>query len=137
MLASLALALASSADPKPLADTQAARQLADGAMKRAAAGDVAGAFDLLKPYWPLPEPEISQLVLQSVQQRSALAARYGKPVGYEYISWTAVGDSLVRFVYIEKFTNHPLVWQFFFYKPKDLWQVDSVSWSDQIQRLFY
>jgi len=133
----VSVAAVSSADTKPLPDTQAARELSENAMKRVADGDVAGAFDVLKPYWSLPEHEVSQLVVQSIQQRSALQSRYGEPVGYEYIAWDAVGDSLVRFTYIEKFSNHPLVWQFYFYKPRDAWQVNSVSWSDQIKLLFH
>lgn len=132
----LACAAVSTAEPKPLADTQAARELAERAMKRVEEGDVAGAFEILKPHWALPEHEISQLVIQSIQQRSMIQSRYGDSLGYEYLSWTAVGDSLVQFTYLEKFSNHPLVWQFSFYKPKEGWLVNSVAWSDQVQGLF-
>jgi len=40
-------------------------------------------------------------------------------------------------LFIEKFSNHPLVWQFYFYKPNDTWQVNSVAWSDQVRGLFH
>ena len=132
----IALAAAAHADTKAISDTQAAKELAESAMKKFVAGDMAGGFDLLKPYWHLPDTEISQLVLQSIQQRSALQSRYGASLGYEYIAWTAVGDSLVRFVYLEKNENHPYTWQFYFYKAKDVWLVDGVGYNDRVQELF-
>jgi hypothetical protein len=71
-----------------------------------------------------------------VQQRSAAQSRYGSSIGYEHITWTAVGDSLVRFVYLEKCANHPLVWPFYFYKTTDTWRVNSIAWGDRPQELF-
>lgn len=58
---------------------------------------------------------------------------YGKPFAVELVSSEDLAPSLKRYVYITKHAYHPLVWEMFFYKPKDAWLPDQIMVVDQYQ----
>lgn len=94
-------------------------------------------YDVFVPYWPLPESEITALVYQTESQWGAVQARFGDNAGYEFIETQRVGKSLIRHIYLQKFMNHSLRWQFTFYKPDDKWRVNSLTFDDKIGELFH
>jgi len=128
--------VAPDADGAASAGVREARALADAAMERVAARDLGGAFGLLARRWPLSEAEIRGLVAQSQRQRATLEQRFGEPLGVAYLGHDVVDDTFVRFTYLEKFAHHALVWELYFYRPRDVWLVNGVVWNDEIQRLF-
>ncbi|UXY17264.1 hypothetical protein N8I74_09720 [Chitiniphilus purpureus] len=93
-------------------------------------------YDSLKPYWPLPAVEVDNMANQTSVQWPLVRQRFGLSIGTEFVSQVEGGPSLARLVYLQKFQRHALRWVFTFYKPKDRWVINSVSFDDQIQLLF-
>jgi len=94
------------------------------------------AFDIVKPYWPLPESEMSMLQMQTVTQLNTIAPRFGKITGYKFISEENVDDFVLKFVYAQKHQKHIVIWTLVFYKPEDTWIVNAVLFNDNIYQLF-
>ena len=63
-------------------------------------------------------------------------ARFGKPLGYELVATERIGNSFVRYVYLQKFENHALRWVFGYYKPKDSWLTNAFKFDDQLDQLY-
>ena len=118
---------------KTPADT---RQLAEFAMQLIAGDKVDAAFERLKPYWPLPANEVDSVVLKTIAARNTVSDRFGKTTGYALVREEKIADFLIRYTYAEKREKHILRWIFYFYRPADVWIVNSVTWDDNIQGLF-
>lgn len=99
-------------------------------------GDHAAAFAALKPYIRIPESELEALRLGTLSQRDMLAARLGKPVGYECFPIELRGQYLARITCIERTEKHALPWRFFFYRTPDGWTLNSFIWNDNLPSLF-
>ena len=128
------LVLSSSATPlKSEADT---KKLADNFMQLVGKGSYSEAFNLMKPEWPLPVAEIDNLEYKTESQLKMAAERFGKLVGYEYIQSNRIGESYVRYVYIQKFTKHATRWMVVFYRPLDEWKINLIVWDDKPHTLF-
>jgi hypothetical protein len=59
----------------------------------------------------------------------------GKVLGFDLISEEQFGTSLVRLVYLLKAERHLTTWEFYFYKPKAVWFVAEVNFSDKFYLL--
>ncbi len=105
-------------------------------MAQVAKSDLTSAFALMKPYVVIPDSEFQGLALQTKSQRDQFGVRYGKSVGYEFISEKKAGQSILRLVYVEKTSKHALPWMFVFYNTQSGWVLNSFWWNDQIQNLF-
>ena len=135
-LATLLLALGlGTAQAATLADEAAIRSFADGVMAKVGKGNQTGAFAAMKPYTIIPSSEFDAMVLQSKAQRDQFGARYGKPVGYEFISLKRTGQSLLKLTYIEKTEHHALPWLFYFYRGPKGWVLNSFLWHDRMPDL--
>lgn len=99
-------------------------------------GEYTAAFNYASLYWPLPKPEIDALAYQTQNQLSMIAGRYGKITGTELIKTNKLGESWVRYTYLQKFENHSIAWNLVFYKPEDTWKVNAIIFNDQIHLLF-
>lgn len=93
-------------------------------------------YDVFVPYWPLPQSEITGLVKVTESQWGTVQARFGANAGYEFIETQRVGKSLIKHIYLQKFMNHSIRWQFTFYKPREKWRVNSIKYDDSIGELF-
>jgi hypothetical protein len=60
---------------------------------------------------------------------------YGKPVGVEFIRQQDYGQSLIRLVYILKFKQAPLMWEFYYYKPAKEWKLVNIKFNDDVYLL--
>ena len=114
-------------------DTKA---LADQFMALIGKGSYHDAFELLKPNWPLPAAEIDNLAYQTDSQLKMVAERFGKLIGTEFIQSNRIGKSYVRYIYIQKFSNHATRWMIVFYRPTDEWKINVVVWDDKTHDLF-
>ena len=94
------------------------------------------AFESMKPYWPLPAAEIETVASQTSLQWPVVRQRFGPSVGTEFVKQLDGGPSFARFIYLQKFQNHAIRWVFTFYKPKDRWVINAVSFDDQVNLLF-
>ena len=72
-------------------------------------------------------------VEQMKSQVSEAMRLYGRPFAVESISVEEITPSLQRRVYLTKHTNHPLVWEMYFYRAKNEWMPDQLVFVDQYQ----
>ena len=119
-----------------LRNPEEAKELAEKVLSRAVAGDMDGITTVVKPYWPFPEDELEALVAQTAQQRSLLANRLGKSVGFTLVRREVAADTFLRLVYVERFENTGLRWMFTFYKVRDVWKFNGFAWDEEIAKLF-
>ncbi len=132
----ISLSVAVSAYAEPLKSEKDIKKLADDFMSEISKGSYKEGFNMLKPYWPLPETEIINLAYQTESQLKMVADRFGKLLGSEYIQSNRIGVSYIRFIYIQKFANHATRWMIVFYRPIDDWKVNVVVWDDKTHELF-
>jgi hypothetical protein len=76
-----------------------------------------------------------QAVDMLIRQTNSGLPMYGKNLGFELISEDKFGSSVVKLVYLLKFERHPIVWEFFFYKPYSKWFLANVRYNDQLNTL--
>ena len=69
------------------------------------------------------------------QQVGMLTTLYGPFVGIELYTIEKVSDSIERLVVIQKYELHPVIWEFYYYKPKDKWIVSQGTFNDQFNGL--
>jgi hypothetical protein len=82
---------------------------------------------------------MAELKPQSIQamksQTKAAMAFYGKPLGIEKALEEDISPSLKHLVYIQKFELYPVAWDIYFYKAKDAWSINSITFNDQVAPL--
>lgn len=115
-----------------------AKALLDAFMAKVAQNDVNGAFALLdsKATWPQGKEDVQNIARLTVEELDKRKARYGEPIGVEFIQQNMVGESLTEFVYLEKFERHAIRWMFVFYKPETEWVFNNLTWDDKVRLLF-
>lgn len=118
------------------ADEVALRAFGDKVMQQVAKGEHAKALDMLKPYSLQPADEFKSTAEASQASRAQHALRYGKPVGYAFVSQKKVADSVLRLLYMEKTEKHALPWAFIFYKTPKGWMLSSFGWNDRLPQFF-
>lgn len=113
-----------------------ARQFSDRLLDHFVAGEFEEGLDAAKPYWPLPPVEVDGMANQITQQWPMIAQRFGKPLSKEFIKKERIGDSFIRFYYLHKFEKHAIYWQVDFYKPVDIWKINSMIFLDSLDFLY-
>ena len=119
-----------------LESEESARTVADSFMEKVSSESYSEAFEYLTEFWPLPKEEIMNLAYQTNSQLSMVGNRFGSVLGSEYIRQDKIGESYIRYIYIQKFEAHATRWMIVFYKPKKEWIVNLVVWDDQTHGLF-
>ena len=136
-LAVVALTLSSAiATADTLQSETELREFSDSVMEEVGSGDLDAAFALMKRFTIVPAAEFDVVALNTRAQRDQIGARFGASAGYEFISESRVGQSLLRLTYIEKTEKHALPWIFYFYRSPDGWVLNSFIWHDQFPNLF-
>jgi len=100
--------------------------------KELKAGKFSESIDNLYSSNPLMSQKQQQLTMLK-QQLSSIPALYGSFISNENISTEELSPSLVRIVEVAKHESHPVVWEFYFYKPKDKWIISQGMFVDQFQ----
>ncbi len=90
----------------------------------------------LRPYTVAPVAEFDVQMGQMDLQVSAIAQRFGKSLGYDFVEEEQLGESLVQYVYLQKFEKHILVWRFIFYKPNQEWLLNTWYFNGDVKPLF-
>ncbi|NLR74364.1 hypothetical protein [Leeia aquatica] len=132
----LILFLATVATAATLKSEVEVRAFTDKVMAQVGKGDLSGAFASMKPYAVVPVAELQSLELRTKALRDQVGGRYGKPVGFEFVSLKKAGESVMQYMYIEKTEEHALPWRFIFYKSPNGWVLNTFFWNANIQQLF-
>jgi hypothetical protein len=123
-----------------LADTfpsaAAAKVFTDKVLAKVGAGDVEAGVSMIKPYTIIPAAEFEAMAGQIALQLPAVAQRFGKPVGSEFIKESKVGDSFVRLLYLSKYEKHAMRWNFYLYKTPQGWVINTFNFDDKIHEMF-
>jgi hypothetical protein len=135
LLVLLALFVSTPAFAGQLNTPDETKALCSAVAAKMGAGDSDAAFDLLSPNWPLPPEELKQLAYQTKSKLEMVGSRFGAPLGSEFVRSEAAATSFVRHHYLVKFEKHALRLSCTFYKPKDSWIVNTVTWDDSPDQL--
>jgi hypothetical protein len=136
LAAAIFLFISTVAGAATLDSKEAAVELADNIMKKVVAGDVDGGFLLMKPYLIIPESEFTVMTEQTKLQLPMIQGRFGKTLGYEFVSEQMVGKSLLKVVHIQKYEKHIMRWNFIFYRPNGKWVLNTFTFDDNIRSMF-
>ncbi len=127
----LALRAASPADS---ADT--AVLLSDRIMQHVTDGEVREGLQLAKRHSIVPEADLDALIEHAEAQRPIMEARFGESLDYELLRNDSVGGSMIRVVFLHRFENHAVPWQFVWYRGGDGWLLSSFKFTDDVAALF-
>lgn len=119
-----------------LKGTAEARELTDKVMQKVGEGNMEGGLLLMKPFLIIPVAEYDVMVDRLKMQMPAMAQRFGKSIGHEFIREDKTGENLYRVVQINRFEHHPMRWVFYFYRGMDGWVLNSFKTDDEITKLF-
>ena len=100
--------------------------------KDIAAGKFTEAIDNLYSSNPAMSQKQQQLTLLK-QQIGTVTTLYGTFIGSENIHYEKLSPSLIRIVQVAKHEVHPVLWEFYFYKPRDNWIISQGLFVDQFQ----
>ncbi len=134
-LAGLCLASPSLWAGETLKDKAAAETLCENIMQQVSASRYKEGLTLAQPYMLTPIEEQEKNISKLEEHGTALEKSLGKSIGWEKVSETAAGTSLMTFTYLQKMERHPLVWQFVFYKPKDTWVLNTYHLNRSLKTL--
>ncbi|MDX1757389.1 MAG: hypothetical protein R3175_15135 [Marinobacter sp.] len=96
------------------------------------AGKVNESIDNLYASNPAMQQKIQALTMLK-QQLASLIPLYGSMLGNENVSREELSPSLMRIVQVAKHELHPVIWEFYFYKPEDKWIISQAMFVDQFQ----
>lgn len=136
MMVSVLISLIQVAHGASLTDEKTVRELVDGAMAQIASDNVKGGIEMLAPYWSLSRSHLETGISKAAEQRKSFQSRFGKLVGVQFIEQAKVAETVMRLVYLEKFENSAIRWQFYFYKPQEEWRFNYFFLDDNIGGLF-
>lgn len=119
-----------------LASEAETKNLADQFMSKIHGGTIPEAFDILKPFIPIPDTEFQNLQAKTSEKLEFIKPQFGKSLGAELFEEKRVKDFMIRYTYIQKFEHHVLRWFFVFYRPQDKWILNVFYWDDKAQDLF-
>ncbi|WP_313704702.1 hypothetical protein [Massilia sp.] len=136
LLFALLYLLCASAVAETLKDTAAARALTNQVMAKVGNGDLAGGVEVVRSFLIVPRAEFDVMIEQIKLQQPAMAQRFGRSIGHEFIREDKVGENLLRIVHIQRFEKHAMRWTFYFYRGNDGWVLNTFKSDDDIQLLF-
>jgi hypothetical protein len=103
-------------------------------MNELLSGKTNEAIDNLYSSNPAMGQKIQQLNVMK-QQVAMVANLFGKAIGVEDYIVEQITPSITRVVKIMKYDVHPVVWEFYFYKPHDKWVASNSIFNDQFGSL--
>lgn len=115
------------------AEGKSPRQRAEHFLATLTKGETDKAFDQL--FVGSPAGVNSAKLDDFKRQTAANLPPYGKSLGDELVIEQSFGVSVVRLVYILKMEKHPVVVEFFFYKPRDIWFLANIRLNDELDGL--
>lgn len=127
----IAALLPISVGAESISEATQTREICAEAAALLGSGESDKAYDVLLPFWPLPKEEVQNLGYQTRSQLAMVSDRFGTVIGAEYASSKAVGDSLIKHNFLIKYEKHALRFSCVFYKPRDRWYVNAVTWDDK------
>jgi len=93
-------------------------------------GKYSDAFDILTPYWPLPQNEIDGVEEKTIKYLNMLKLRFGNPIGYAKIKEEHILDLVIRETYLIRYDYTAIRLKFTYYKNNSGWIINAFKWDD-------
>jgi len=94
------------------------------------------AFQTIRPHFPISDYKHEELH-QGTKKRLGLAElRFGRPLDYVFIGADTVGDTVLRYRYLQKFDLETLLWEFTFYRPQSGWLLNALGFEAEAGQVF-
>ena len=100
-------------------------------LAKVATPDSDAAYDSLFSGSRFAEMKPQEIITIKSQTKMAMGL-YGAALGVEKVEERELSPSVKRLVYIQKFKDFPVAWEFYFYKAKHAWTLNSVQFKDQV-----
>lgn len=92
------------------------------------------AIDQLFDKNPVMKEQMDKLSIVK-QQMSTIEDLYGKYLGNENVHYEELSPSLTRIVQVAKHEFHPMIFEFYFYKPQEEWITSVSTFNDSFNYL--
>ena len=69
-------------------------------------------------------------------QLAGIRPQFGNEIDFVHVSTENIKGVLLKIIYIERFQNHGLRWEFIFYNSGGGFRLDNIFWNDELSRLF-
>lgn len=132
----IALTVSQISFAETLKSVEDTKSMCSEAAEKFGEGKIKESFSVLKPYWPIPGQEVDNLIYQTETQLKKVKERFGGIIGSDFAKTETAGDSFAKHTYVIKFDKHAVRYICVFYKPREDWLVNMVTWDDSIQLLF-
>ena len=100
-------------------------------LSKVATPEADAAFDGLFAGSRFAEMKPQEILTLKSQTKMAMGL-YGAPLGVEKIEEIDLSPSVKRLVYVQKFADFPVAWEFYFYRARDEWSMNTIQFKDQI-----
>ncbi|MGP4843764.1 hypothetical protein ACTXGQ_06525 [Marinobacter sp. 1Y8] len=105
-------------------------------MTTAASGDVNGAYKQLAPYLGVPREAFDASASEANTYFRKVFDRAGKPVGKTRVAREQIEDDFYREVWLQKFAEAAIAWEFTFYQATQGWKLVGISYTTDIESLY-
>jgi hypothetical protein len=110
------------------------REQSDRFMKLIEREKVQQAYDGLFEGTVFQRKQPQAKVMMVSQTRSALEL-LGAPTGFEFLKAEPLGESIMRLLYVLKFEEQPMLWEFHFYMFNERWSVIKLNFDADLNTL--
>ncbi|MDG5500727.1 hypothetical protein [Marinobacter sp. BGYM27] len=105
-------------------------------MATAASGDISRAYKDLAPYLGVPREAFDASAAEAHTYFRKVFDRAGKPVGKTRVAREKIEDDFYREVWLQKFAEAAIAWEFTFYQATQGWKLVGVSYTTDIESLY-
>lgn len=102
----------------------------------AGAGGVQQAYTKLREYFPVEQTSYDKMTVDFKSELEKYASKYGKYEGQKIVTDKSMGDDLQRVTFMMKYSKHPVMVDFYLFKTKAGWVVDSMYWNNSTKSFF-
>ena len=130
------LSFSSIAQHKYLTGIQETRSLSEKIARLFEQNEISDAFDVLRPYWPIPENEVDQLEEKTIKYLNLINQRFGESIGTVKVKNEAISDIALRETYLIRYERTAIRIIVTYYKSQNGWIVNAFKWDDSFAEEF-
>ena len=113
-----------------------AKDVADKFMSYMVNNEFQKGVDSIKPYTMLSNSGLDELVSGLDIKLPSVEKSIGISTGLEFLRSEKIGNSFVRYIYLQKFEKDIYAWEIRFYKNTAHWKISAVNFTNNYDFLF-